>query len=87
MAKFNLAIGKILQHEGSRYTNHPADRGGPTKHGITLGVLKRYRKGRTTAEDVKKLTVDEAKEIYKAKYWNPIRLSEILMLLIFLSTV
>lgn len=77
MAKFEIEIQKVLENEGG-YTNHPDDRGGPTNHGIILSVLKSYRKNyRLTAEDVKALTVEEAKEIYKAKYWTPLNLDKI----------
>jgi lysozyme family protein len=36
VGEFEQAIPVILTHEGRRYTNDPADPGGPTKYGITL---------------------------------------------------
>ena len=62
-------LGDILRTEGwPAYTNDPADRGGPTKGGITLGTLAAWRKRPTTAEDVEKLTEDEATAIYRSRY-------------------
>lgn len=66
---YEKVIDEIIRVEGSQYTNHPADRGGPTKFGITLATLRSWRKdARITAEDVKQLTVDEARRIYYDKY-------------------
>lgn len=61
-------IAEILRKEGSAYTNNPADSGGPTKFGITLATLTKYRNRHTTAEDVMALTVHEARDIYRQRY-------------------
>lgn len=60
-------IDDILRREGSDYTNHPADRGGPTKFGITLGKLTEVR-GHATAANVEALTEAEARAIYEQEY-------------------
>ncbi|MDU6240386.1 MAG: glycosyl hydrolase 108 family protein, partial [Bradyrhizobium sp.] len=47
----------IEKWEGG-YTNHPADRGGPTNMGITLETLRAWRHNDAlTAEDVKQLSI------------------------------
>lgn len=62
-------LNEILRTEGwPKYTNDPADAGGPTKGGITLGTLAQWRNRPTTTEDVQKLTEDEARQIYTALY-------------------
>lgn len=61
-------IDNIIRVEGDRYTNHPSDRGGPTKYGITLGALQRWRQLPTGAEDVRQLNEREARQIYEAEY-------------------
>ena len=49
----------------------PADPGGPTNFGITLATLRAYEGDpNLTADDVKKLTPADAKEIYRTAYWN-----------------
>jgi lysozyme family protein len=61
-------ITRVLEAEGSAYTNDPKDRGGPTRYGITLDALSDYRGKKCTADDVKALTEDEARAIYHEKY-------------------
>lgn len=67
-ARSNAIIEGLLTREGWEYTNDPSDSGGPTKFGITLTTLQRVRGTRVTAEDVKTLTVDEARRIYEHLY-------------------
>lgn len=57
---------------GAKYTNHPSDRGGPTKYGITAATLGRYRRlGRdATPDEVQGLTEPEADAIYTGLYWT-----------------
>jgi lysozyme family protein len=59
----------ILEREGG-YVNHKADRGGPTKHGITAATLGKYRKlGRpATPREVEALEGPEAFAIYYTNY-------------------
>lgn len=57
----------ILSHEGG-YVDRPNDRGGPTNFGITIDTLSSWRSQKCTATDVKNLSVQEASDIYKAKY-------------------
>ncbi|NEU35504.1 hypothetical protein GN156_33150, partial [bacterium LRH843] len=48
------------------YVNNPADRGGPTKYGITESVARANGfKG-----NMKELPLDLAKAIYKKQYWT-----------------
>lgn len=62
-------ITDILRREGwPKYTNHPADRGGPTKGGITLLTLEVHRNRRCTVDDLKNLTEEEARKIYYVKF-------------------
>lgn len=64
-------IDDILQREGDRYTNRAADRGGPTKYGITQATLSRYRGRPVTAAEVQGLTREEARAIYCQLYVHP----------------
>ena len=60
-------IDGIIKREGG-YVNHPFDRGGPTKFGITLATLKAWRGGLVTTSDMEGLDEREAREIYHDKY-------------------
>ena len=64
-------IDGILRREGRVYTNRAADRGGPTKFGITQATLSRWRRKPVTAEDVRNLTEAEARAIYMVEYVQP----------------
>jgi lysozyme family protein len=67
---FEIVFPLLMQSEGTTYTNTPGDNGGPTKYGITLQDVKDFVKKDATAQDVKNLTLVQAKVIYQAKYWN-----------------
>lgn len=69
MADFNLAIPRILKNEGG-YTNNPNDSGGETNWGITVAVARENGyKG-----NMRTMTVEQAKAIYKKKYWDTLEL-------------
>jgi lysozyme family protein len=61
----------LAREGGEKYTNHPSDRGGPTKWGVTAAKLGEYRRlGRAaTPAEVQALTRDEAASIYRNDYW------------------
>jgi lysozyme family protein len=61
-------IDEILRIEGERYTDHPLDKGGPTRWGITLNTLSTWRNQRCTPEDVRELSQTEARAIYRHMY-------------------
>jgi lysozyme family protein len=56
------AIDLVIRLEGG-YVNDPRDPGGETKYGIS--------KKAHPNEDIANLTVERAREIYRADYWNP----------------
>lgn len=61
-------IKRVIEREGG-YVDHPADRGGPTKYGITLATLHEWREVPVGASDVQALTMEEAAIIYKSRYF------------------
>jgi lysozyme family protein len=62
-------IDDIIRREGG-FVNHPNDRGGPTKYGITAKTLGSWRQlGRVaTRSEVAALIKAEAREIYRQRY-------------------
>lgn len=68
-SSYPTAIAHVLASEGG-YCNHPADPGGPTNFGITLADARHYWKQNATASDVKTISIDTAKQIFRAHYWN-----------------
>jgi lysozyme family protein len=65
-------IDDVIRREGGgTYVNHPADKGGSTKWGITLATLAAWRDSPdTTSHDVRNLTKAEARSIYLGKYYR-----------------
>ena len=68
MKTFEEIIEKVLEHEGG-YVNDPKDLGGETNFGIT----KRFYPDL----DIKNLTKEEAREIYKQDYWDKNRVESL----------
>ena len=63
-------LNAILRREGG-YVDHAADRGRCTNMGITIATLREWRQQPVTCDDVRKLTEDEARAIYQARYLKP----------------
>lgn len=61
---FERCFEILIGHEGG-YVNDPNDRGGETKFGISKRAYPRV--------DIKALTLEQAKAIYAADCWTPIR--------------
>lgn len=62
---FDRYFDWLLGWEGTKYENVPGDRGGPTKFGIDQRSHP--------AVNIRGLTRDQAKGIYREDYWAPIR--------------
>jgi lysozyme family protein len=76
MANFDSAIPVILQHEGG-YVNHPNDPGGATNFGVSMRFLADYGNlgdfdgdGDVDIEDIRNMTEDQAKSVYKQMWWD-----------------
>ena len=65
---FDRAFEIIIGHEGG-YVNDPRDPGGETKYGISKRAYPN--------EDIKNLTLDRAKFLYKQDYWDAIEAESI----------
>ncbi len=65
-------IDETIGVEGA-YSNHPADRGGPTKWGITQQTARAFG----YAGRMDELRREEAKRIYRARYWSAPRFDTI----------
>jgi lysozyme family protein len=75
-SNYDECLRRLLIHEGG-YTNNAADPGGPTNFGITIHDYRKYAKPDATAADVRAMEVDEAKAIYRTKYWDAQRCDEL----------
>ena len=64
MSRFDRCVDKLIEMEGG-YSDHSSDRGGKTKYGIT----ERTAKDHGYTGEMRDLTLEEAKDIYKT-YWS-----------------
>ena len=65
---------EIVAREGG-YVDDPSDPGGATKHGVTIGTMRRLGldltgDGKVDAEDVRRLTPDRAEAIFIEHYFE-----------------
>ncbi|WP_084698299.1 glycoside hydrolase family 108 protein [Muricoccus aerilatus] len=74
--RFDACLDHVLAAEGG-FVNNPADPGGATNLGITRRTLSDFRDVEATEADVRALTRAEAREIYRARYWIPMRCAEL----------
>lgn len=79
MSTFEKAIPHILKHEGG-WVNNPNDPGGATNYGVSLRFLADHPEvgdfdgdGDVDAQDIKNMTLDQAKMIYKMFWWDKYR--------------
>jgi lysozyme family protein len=62
-------LNDVLEREGwPKYTEHPHDRGGPTKGGITIRTLEQWRQRRVTRQELERLPKNEALAILERRY-------------------
>ncbi|KZL04530.1 putative Peptidoglycan domain protein [Pseudovibrio axinellae] len=75
---FQLIVMDLLGSEGG-FANRPrkADPGGATNLGITQATLKAWRGRPVSVEEVKRLSREEALEIYRAQYWDGVKGDEL----------
>ena len=63
----------LIREGGEKYTNRPADRGGPTRWGVTERTARQFGyKGR-----MQDLPLEVAVAIYELCYWRPQMISEV----------
>ncbi len=60
-------LDDLIRREGG-YVHDPADRGGPTKYGITQRTLRAWRGHPVIPGDVRAMTQSEARAIYQRRY-------------------
>ena len=72
---------EIVAREGG-YVNDPDDPGGPTNFGVTIHTMRRLgldldRDGAVTAQDVRRLTRDQAVDIFVEHYFRRPRIDDL----------
>lgn len=65
---FETAIDYVIRNEGG-YVDHPNDKGGKTRYGITRLSFQDYYDREPKDGEIENLTLTVAKEIYHQNYW------------------
>ncbi|WP_082501168.1 glycoside hydrolase family 108 protein [Methylobacterium sp. Leaf88] len=73
---FSRAFPLTLKHEGG-WVDHPADPGGATNLGVTIGTLSSWLGRPASKAEVKALTRESVAPIYRKNYWDAIRGDEL----------
>lgn len=68
MTDIDRIINKIIGREGNEFTNHPLDSAGPTRYGVTIAAMTEWLGRQATENDIRNLTKDTAREIYRKLY-------------------
>lgn len=72
MTDAQIIDGIEKREDWPTFSNLPADKGGPTKGGITLDTLRAWRKDpKLVASDLRKLERPEARAIYQFMFVQP----------------
>ena len=70
-SNWDRAFDMVIVHEGG-YVDNPVDPGGATNWGCTKAVWEQYIGHEVTKQDIKELTKDDVKPLYKHRYWDAI---------------
>lgn len=73
---FEVAFQNILKTERG-YVDHPLDRGGPTNYGVTISALSDHLGREIKPDEVRNISIETVKEIYKQNYWDRLKLSDV----------
>ncbi len=73
---FVLALETTMRFEGG-WSNHPSDRGGKTKYGVTQRTLHAYNQRAGTWWTIEGLTPEQAADVYWILYWLEMRIDKL----------
>ena len=73
---FAEIIEVVLKHEGG-YVDDPDHKGGATNFGVTQASYSQYLGRKASKDEVKEMTVEDAKGCYKQDFWTPSRAEQL----------
>ena len=80
MASIENTARLIFRWEGG-FSNHPLDSGGATMRGVTFNTYKAYCKKKNlptpTIQQLKKLSTQDALDVLRVLFWEPLKASQI----------
>lgn len=69
IGNFETCLKEVLKHEGG-YVDHPSDPGGATNLGVTKRVWEEWVKCTVTKGEIKSLTPEMVKPLYRKRFWD-----------------
>lgn len=69
---FKPCLDHVLKHEGG-WADHPADPGGATMKGVTIGTFAQYKGRKVTKAELRAISDYDLLAIYRRKYWDKVR--------------
>lgn len=73
---FDNCFEMMLAHEGG-YVDHPKDPGGRTNLGVTQRVWEEWLSRPVSEKEMRALTPEMVKPLYKRKYWDAVRADDL----------
>lgn len=73
---FEKCFAEVLKHEGG-FVNHPKDPGGITNLGVTKKTWDEWTGEDVSPDDMKALTPNLVKPLYKNRYWDACRCDDL----------
>ncbi len=73
---FDVCFDLMLAHEGG-YVHHEKDPGGRTNHGVTQRVWEEWLGRPVSEKEMRALTPNMVKPLYKRKYWDACRADDL----------
>lgn len=74
--EFDKCLEVTLRYEGG-FSDHPRDPGGATNLGITKATYENWVGREVSIDEMKALTVQDVKPIYRVNYWDVVRGSQL----------
>lgn len=68
-SNFPPSLKRVLQSEGG-WSDNPKDPGGATMKGVTIATYQRYINKNGTKADLRKITDEQLRTVYKRQYWD-----------------
>jgi len=77
LSVFDQVIEYVIDDEGDDLNLSPNEPGGASKYGVSLDTLSKFLGHKATLQDLKALSPDSAKQVYRKLYWDAIRADQL----------
>ena len=73
---FDRCLAEVLKHEGG-WADHPADPGGATMKGVTIGTFAQFKGRKVTKDELRNISDADLRAIYRRGYWDKVKGDEL----------